>query len=173
MRTVTTLKDISIHKHNREAVSVCEAFVDYKLHANILFIQGYSGAGKTTLLQCLTHDLQQKLEWNTTIVNTEEIAASLTQAIQKPGFSHQLYAEQFMDHDVLILDDFDCLVDRTDVQRELAIVLKHVLHSGRNIVIASRSTSNYFPHMFTSKGFKEVKITKPPFGELNEEKKTA
>lgn len=172
----SSLKDISINKYNREAVSVCEAFVEHKLNANILFIQGDSESGKSTILQCLTNDLQHDLDWNVRIAETKEIALILDQAIGKPGYSHQAFSEQFMEHDVLILDDFDYLVGMTDLQRELANVIKNVISSGRNIVIASRNPSYQFPHMFTSKGFKEVRISQPDaihYQDNEDERKTA
>lgn len=119
------------------SVAVARAVADLPGYAgNPLLLHGEVGTGKTHLLHAIGHaTLTERPETRLAVISAECFSSGLVQAIRQECQEH--FLRQFLDLDLLLLDDFSFLAGKEATQAELLTIMSQMVTARRQVVIAA------------------------------------
>ncbi len=128
------LPDLKLHKaapahcaSNDMLIRVMEDFSKNRDNYDFVYVYGGLGAGKTACLKHFYQHLKQTQKVRATYITIDEFTSNLVYAIQQHKVSD--FRNKFKDnHEVIFIDDFHMIANRSKTQEELA----HLLQSWKN-----------------------------------------
>lgn len=85
--------------------------------ANPVVLYGESGNGKTHLVEIMKERLLEREE-QVKVLKADDFTAQLVNSIKNSAFSRMDFCNQFLQYNVLILEDVQCLACKTYSQRK-------------------------------------------------------
>jgi chromosomal replication initiator protein len=110
---------------------------------NPLFIYGGVGLGKTHLIQAIAHYLVENYPDKTfKYISSEQFTQRYISAVPNGSAAVAAFRREFMDLDLLLMDDIQFLAGKEGTQEELFHRFNDLYHSGRQIVFTSDRPPN-------------------------------
>ena len=132
-----TFDNFVIGKANQLAAYAARNFVELEMdNHNPLFIYGENGTGTTHLASAIA-DLMKELKPQSRIsyCHATRFVSDVVNAFQTKNMDQ--FKQHYHSLDLLILDDFQLLVDKPGTQQELTYVITTLLAAHKRVVIAS------------------------------------
>ena len=154
----TFVQGPSNNKALKSAEMICSKF--NSLNINPLFIYGDSGLGKTHLLNAIGNEfLKQNPNLKVVYIPANEFVASYIAAlghIKTIGTqtSMGLFTNNFLNADVLLLDDVQSFNSKTETSETFFNIFNHLVNNNKKIIIASDKNPKFL------KGIEERLITR-------------
>ena len=110
---------------------------------NPLFIYGGVGLGKTHLIQAIAHHLMENYPDKTfKYISSEQFTQRYISAMANRSAAVTAFRREFMDLDLLLMDDIQFLAGKEGTQEELFHRFNDLYHSGGQIVFTSDRPPN-------------------------------
>lgn len=110
---------------------------------NPLFLYGESGVGKTHLLYAIGNAIvKMNPDYKVACVTTRQVLENLVEALQRKSKTD--FNKRYHDFDVLLLDDFQVLVDKQSTQEEIYNLIEYYHQNQKQVVIASGVPLEYY-----------------------------
>ena len=134
-----TFDSFEMTKVNSKAFEKAKQFTE-NADSKPLAIFGGTATGKTHLLYAVKNAIEQNApELHVILTTTADMVASLTNIISNGGT-----AEQYMQADVLLVDDIQELAGKEKTQDELILLFNMFYESGRRFMMTSSQKESHF-----------------------------
>lgn len=131
-----TFDSFEVTKTNRKAFEKAKQFAE-NADSKPLAIFGGTATGKTHLLYAVKNAIEQNSpDLNVILTTTADMVSSLTNIISNSGSAEQ-FREQYMQADVLLVDDIQELAGKEKTQDELILLFNMFYESGRRFMMTS------------------------------------
>lgn len=131
-----TFDSFEVTKTNRKAFEKAKQFTE-NADSKPLAIFGGTATGKTHLLYAVKNAIEQNsLDLHVILTTTVDMVSSLTNIISNSGSAEQ-FREQYMQADVLLVDDIQELAGKEKTQDELILLFNMFYESGRRFMMTS------------------------------------
>ena len=131
-----TFDSFEVTKTNRKAFEKAKQFAE-NADSKPLAIFGGTATGKTHLLYAVKNAIEQNSpDLNIILTTTADMVSSLTNIISNSGSAEQ-FREQYMQADVLLVDDIQELAGKEKTQDELILLFNMFYESGRRFMMTS------------------------------------
>lgn len=131
-----TFDSFEITKANSKAFEKAKQFAE-NADSESLAIFGGTATGKTHLLYAVKNAIEQNSpELHVILTTTADMVASLTNIISNGGTAEQ-FREQYMQADVLLVDDIQELAGKEATQDELLLLFNAFCESGKRFMMTS------------------------------------
>lgn len=132
-----TKDNFLITDSNKEIISALQYYIEKNtLWTSVLFIYGESGIGKTHLLFALKNLLIEK---NITVLylNAEDFLKKYIQSAKNKTIYK--FERELREVNILLLDDFEYLVDKQYTQEFLLQIIKEFTENGKKIILTAKN----------------------------------
>lgn len=134
-----TFDSFEVTKANSKALEKAKQFTE-NADSKPLAIFGGTATGKTHLLYAVKNAIEQNApELHVILTTTADMVASLTNIISNGGT-----AEQYMQADVLLVDDIQELAGKEATQDELILLFNSFCESGKRFMMTSSQKESHF-----------------------------
>lgn len=134
-----TFENFIVGSSNQFATAAAKAIAERPRDSTVsnpLFIYGGPGLGKTHLLFAITNYLREHSpDCNAIYVTTYKFVNDFTDALQNNKVS--LFKEFYSNADVLIIDDIQQIINKTQTQEQFFNIFNDLYQRGKKIVISS------------------------------------
>ena len=131
-----TFNSFEVTKTNRKAFEKAKQFTE-NADSKPLAIFGGTATGKTHLLYAVKNAIEQNsLDLHVILTTTVDMVSSLTNIISNSGSAEQ-FREQYMQADVLLVDDIQELAGKEKTQDELILLFNMFYESGKRFMMTS------------------------------------
>lgn len=131
-----TFDNFEVIKENSKAFEKAKQFAE-NADSKPLAIFGGAATGKTHLLYAVKNTIAQNSpELHVILTTTTDMASSLTNIISK-GSSAEQFREQYIQADVLLVDDIHELAGKEKTQDELILLFNAFYESGKRFMMTS------------------------------------
>lgn len=138
-----TFDSFEVTKTNRKAFEKAKQFTE-NADSKPLAIFGGTATGKTHLLYAVKNAIEQNSpDLHVILTTTADMVSSLTNIISNSGSAEQL-REQYMQADVLLVDDIQELAGKEKTQDELILLFNMFYESGRRFIMTSSQKESHF-----------------------------
>ena len=138
-----TFDGFDVTKANSKAFEKAKQFAE-NADSKSLAIFGGTATGKTHLLYAVKNAIEQNApELHVILTTTADMVASLTNIISNGGTAEQ-FREQYMQADVLLVDDIQELAGKEKTQDELILLFNMFYESGRRFMMTSSQKESHF-----------------------------
>lgn len=138
-----TFDSFAVTDANRTAFEKAKQFTE-NADSKPLAIFGGTATGKTHLLYAVKNAIEQNSpDLNVILTTTADMVASLTNIISNGGTAEQ-FREQYMQADVLLVDDIQELAGKEKTQDELILLFNMFYESGRRFMMTSSQKESHF-----------------------------
>lgn len=138
-----TFDSFEVTKANSKAFEKAKQFAE-NADLKPLAIFGGTATGKTHLLYAVKNAIEQNSpDFNVILTTTADMVASLTNIISNGGSAEQ-FREQYMQADVLLVDDIQELAGKEKTQDELILLFNMFYESGRRFMMTSSQKESHF-----------------------------
>lgn len=138
-----TFDSFEVTKANSKAFEKAKQFAE-NADLKPLAIFGGTATGKTHLLYAVKNAIEQNSpDLNVILTTTADMVASLTNIISNGGSAEQ-FREQYMQADVLLVDDIQELAGKEKTQDELILLFNMFYESGRRFMMTSSQKESHF-----------------------------
>ena len=138
-----TFDNFEVTKTNRKAFEKAKQFTE-NADSKPLAIFGGTATGKTHLLYAVKNAIEQNSpDLNVILTTTADMVSSLTNIISNSGSAEQ-FREQYMQADVLLVDDIQELAGKEKTQDELILLFNIFYESGRRFMMTSSQKESHF-----------------------------
>lgn len=132
-----------VTKANSKAYEKAKQFAE-KADSKPFAIFGGTATGKTHLLYAVKNAIEQNSpELHVILTTTADMVVSLTNIISSGGTAEQ-FREQYMQADVLLVDDIQELAGKETTQDELILLFNMFYESGRRFMMTSSQKESHF-----------------------------
>jgi chromosomal replication initiator protein len=126
------------------AVQVAETVLAEQRNFNPVVIHAAVGLGKTHLLQAIAWEVRRRAPHaNVLYITAEKFRFQFVEALRSPD--PLAFKERFRFVDILIIDDFEFMGERTEI--ELDHIINALLDGGRQVVVASSRAPSYIERL--------------------------
>ena len=138
-----TFDSFEVTKTNSKAFEKAKQFAE-NADSKSLAIFGGTATGKTHLLYAVKNAIEQNSpELHVILTTTADMVASLTNIISNGGSAEQ-FREQYMQADVLLVDDIQELAGKEKTQDELILLFNMFYESGKRFMMTSSQKESHF-----------------------------
>lgn len=138
-----TFDSFEVTKTNRKAFEKAKQFTE-NADSKPLAIFGGTATGKTHLLYAVKNAIEQNSpDLNVILTTTAAMVSSLTNIISNSGSAEQ-FREQYMQADVLLVDDIQELAGKEKTQDELILLFNMFYESGRRFMMTSSQKESHY-----------------------------
>ena len=138
-----TFNSFEVTKTNRKAFEKAKQFTE-NADSKPLAIFGGTATGKTHLLYAVKNAIEQNSpDLNVILTTTAAMVSSLTNIISNSGSAEQ-FREQYMQADVLLVDDIQELAGKEKTQDELILLFNMFYESGRRFMMTSSQKESHY-----------------------------
>lgn len=138
-----TFDSFEMTKVNSKAFEKAKQFTE-NADSKPLAIFGGTATGKTHLLYAVKNAIEQNSpELHVILTTTADMVASLTNIISNGGSAEQ-FREQYMQADVLLVDDIQELAGKEKTQDELILLFNMFYESGKRFMMTSSQKESHF-----------------------------
>ena len=138
-----TFNSFEITKVNSKAYEKAKQFTE-NADSKPLAIFGGTATGKTHLLYAVKNAIEQNSpDLHVILTTTADMVSFLTNIISNSGSAEQ-FREQYMQADVLLVDDIQELAGKEAIQNELILLFNMFYESGRRFMITSSQKESHF-----------------------------
>jgi len=138
-----TFDSFEVTKTNSKAFEKAKQFAE-NADSKSLAIFGGTATGKTHLLYAVKNAIEQNSpELHVILTTTADMVSSLTNIISNSGSAEQ-FREQYMQADVLLVDDIQELAGKEKTQDELILLFNMFYESGRRFMMTSSQKESHF-----------------------------
>ena len=138
-----TFDSFEVTRTNRKAFEKAKQFTE-NADSKPLAIFGGTATGKTHLLYAVKNAIEQNSpELHVILTTTTDMVSSLTNIISKGGTAEQ-FREQYMQADVLLVDDIQELAGKEKTQDELILLFNMFYESGRRFMMTSSQKESHY-----------------------------
>lgn len=131
-----TFDSFEVTKANSKALEKAKQFTE-NADSKPLAIFGGTATGKTHLLYAVKNAIEQNApDLHVILTTTADMVASLTNIISNGGTAEQ-FREQYMQADVLLVDDIQELAGKEATQDELILLFNSFCESGKRFMMTS------------------------------------
>ena len=134
-----TFDSFEVTKTNRKAFEKAKQFTE-NAYSKPLAIFGGTATGKTHLLYAVKNAIEQNSpDLNVILTTTADMVSSLTNII-----STEQFREQYMQADVLLVDDIQELAGKEATQDELILLFNSFCESGKRFMMTSSQKESHY-----------------------------
>lgn len=138
-----TFDSFEITKVNSKAYEKAKQFAE-NADSKPLAIFGGTATGKTHLLYAVKNAIEQNSpDLNIILTTTADMVSSLTNIISNSGSAEQ-FREQYMQADVLLVDDIQELAGKEKTQDELILLFNMFYESGKRFMMTSSQKESHY-----------------------------
>ena len=138
-----TFDSFEVTKTNSKAFEKAKQFAE-NADSKSLAIFGGTATGKTHLLYAVKNAIEQNSpDLNVILTTTAAMVSSLTNIISNSGSAEQ-FREQYMQADVLLVDDIQELAGKEKTQDELILLFNMFYESGRRFMMTSSQKESHY-----------------------------
>lgn len=138
-----TFDGFDVTKANSKAFEKAKQFTE-NADSKPLAIFGGTATGKTHLLYAVKNAIEQNSpDLNIILTTTADMVSSLTNIISNSGSAEQ-FREQYMQADVLLVDDIQELAGKEKTQDELILLFNMFYESGKRFMMTSSQKESHF-----------------------------
>ena len=138
-----TFNSFEVTKTNRKAFEKAKQFTENE-DSKPLAIFGGTATGKTHLLYAVKNAIEQNsLDLHVILTTTVDMVSSLTNIISNSGSAEQ-FREQYMQADVLLVDDIQELAGKEKTQDELILLFNMFYESGKRFMMTSSQKESHY-----------------------------
>ena len=138
-----TFDGFDVTKANSKAFEKAKQFAE-KADSKPLAIFGGTATGKTHLLYAVKNAIEQNSpDLHVILTTTADMVSSLTNIISNSGSAEQ-FREQYMQADVLLVDDIQELAGKEAIQNELILIFNSFYESGKRFMMTSSQKESHF-----------------------------
>lgn len=131
-----------VTKANSKAFEKAKQFAE-NADSKPLAIFGDTATGKTHLLYAVKNAIEQNAtELHVILTTAGDMASSLTETISSGGTTEH-FREQYMQADVLLVDDIQALAGKEAIQDELILLFNVFCESGKRFMMTSSQKESY------------------------------
>ena len=129
-----TFDSFEVTKANSKAFEKAKQFAE-NADSKPLAIFGGTATGKTHLLYAVKNAIEQNSpDLHVILTTTADMVSSLTNIISNSGSAEQ-FREQYMQADVLLVDDIQELAGKEAIQNELILIFNSFYESGKRFMM--------------------------------------
>ena len=137
-----TFDGFSVTKANSKAFENAKQFAE-NADSKPLAIFGGTATGKTHLLYAVKNAIEQNTpEFHVILTTTVDMASALANTISNGGTAEQ-FREQYLQADVLLVDDIQALAGKEATQDELILLFNAFCGSSRRFMMTSSEKESY------------------------------
>lgn len=138
-----TFDSFEVTKTNSKAYEKAKQFAE-NADSKPLAIFGGTATGKTHLLYAVKNAIEQNsLDLHVILTTTVDMVSSLTNIISNSGSAEQ-FREQYMQADVLLVDDIQELAGKEKTQDELILLFNMFYESGKRFMMTSSQKESHY-----------------------------
>lgn len=138
-----TFDSFEVTKANSKAFEKAKQFAE-NADLKPFAIFGGTATGKTHLLYAVKNAIEQNSpDLHVILTTTADMVSSLTNIISNSGSAEQ-FREQYMQADVLLVDDIQELAGKEKTQDELILLFNMFYESGRRFMMTSSQKESHF-----------------------------
>lgn len=138
-----TFDGFEVTKFNSKAFDAAKKFAE-NADSKPLALFGGTATGKTHLLYAVKNAIEQNSpELHVILTTTADMVSSLTNIISNSGSAEQ-FREQYMQADVLLVDDIQELAGKEKTQDELILLFNMFYESGKRFMMTSSQKESHF-----------------------------
>lgn len=138
-----TFDSFEVTKTNSKAYEKAKQFAK-NADSKPLAIFGGTATGKTHLLYAVKNAIEQNsLDLHVILTTTVDMVSSLTNIISNSGSAEQ-FREQYMQADVLLVDDIQELAGKEKTQDELILLFNMFYESGKRFMMTSSQKESHY-----------------------------
>lgn len=138
-----TFDSFEVTKTNRKAFEKAKQFAE-NADSKPLAIFGGTATGKTHLLYAVKNAIEQNSpKLHVIFITAGDMVSALTDTISSGGTAEQ-FREQYMQADVLLVDDIQELAGKEKTQDELILLFNMFYESGRRFMMTSSQKESHF-----------------------------
>jgi len=138
-----TFDSFEVTKTNSKAYEKAKQFAE-NADLKPFAIFGGTATGKTHLLYAVKNAIEQNSpDLHVILTTTADMVSSLTNIISNSGSAEQ-FREQYMQADVLLVDDIQELAGKEKTQDELILLFNMFYESGRRFMMTSSQKESHF-----------------------------
>lgn len=138
-----TFDSFEVTKANSKAFEKAKQFAE-NADLKPFAIFGGTATGKTHLLYAVKNAIEQNSpDLHVILITTADMVSSLTNIISNSGSAEQ-FREQYMQADVLLVDDIQELAGKEKTQDELILLFNMFYESGRRFMMTSSQKESHF-----------------------------
>ena len=131
-----TFDSFAVTDANRTAFEKAKQFAE-NVDSKSLAIFGGTATGKTHLLYAVKNAIEQNSpDLNVILTTTADMVSSLTNIISNSGSAEQ-FREQYMQADILLVDDIQELAGKEAIQNELILIFNSFYEAGKRFMMTS------------------------------------
>lgn len=138
-----TFDSFEVTKANSKAFEKAKQFAE-NADSKPLAIFGGTATGKTHLLYAVKNAIEQNSpDLHVILTTTADMVSSLTNIISNSGSAEQ-FREQYMQADVLLVDDIQELAGKEKTQDELILLFNMFYESGKRFMMTSSQKESHY-----------------------------